>query len=72
MEDVAKAEWKFVARFLLTRMTIFTEEGLIETGDELEEFGLILRILGADGIQECGGRDAISDAISDAILDHVE
>jgi len=55
-------EWQIVADFLLRHTVNFVGSELVETGDDMKEFDLMLRILGEDGSVDGEGQRRISDA----------
>jgi len=66
MKSMTGEEWEDVAGFLLRHTVGFVDSELLETEQTMQEFELMIRILGEDRSVDGEGRDKISDTYINA------
>ena len=62
MNRLTADEWEEIARFLLTHTAEFVAPELLGSHPEMQQFDLVIRILGEDGSVDGEGREAMSNA----------
>jgi len=62
-EKLGKQTWRFAAEFLLRHVVDFVDEILVQSESGMNEYDLLLRILGVNGSEGDESQEAVSDVL---------